>query len=68
MRTLFLALALISSAAADRWLLVRSGPFEIYSSAGDRAARERLNALEQFREAPGATLASEVHRTGIGFP
>jgi hypothetical protein len=38
-------------AAQERWIVVKSGPFEVYSEAGDRPARERLNDLEQFREA-----------------
>jgi hypothetical protein len=38
-------------AAADRWVGLRSGPFEVLSDAGDRAARERLADLEQFRGA-----------------
>ena len=36
-------------AGADRWVGLRSGPFEVLSDAGDRAARERLADLEQFR-------------------
>ena len=43
-------------AAADRWVGVRSGPFEVLSDAGDRAARERLAELEQFRGAVGQVL------------
>ncbi len=31
--------------------MVSSGPFQVYSSAGEKPARERLNDLEQFREA-----------------
>ncbi len=38
-------------AGADRWVGLRSGPFEVLSDAGDRAARERLADLEQFRGA-----------------
>ncbi len=38
-------------AAADRWVGLRSGPFEVLSDAGDRTARERLADLEQFRGA-----------------
>jgi hypothetical protein len=34
---------------AERWVAFRSGPFEVYSSAGERAGRERLNELEQLR-------------------
>jgi tetratricopeptide (TPR) repeat protein len=37
-------------AADDHWIALRSGPFEVYSNAGEKPARERLNQLEQFRE------------------
>ncbi len=51
-RWLFVALLISSALAAEeRWIIVKSGPFEVYSEAGDRSARERLNDLEQFREA-----------------
>jgi tetratricopeptide (TPR) repeat protein len=36
--------------AADHWIALRSGPFEVFSDAGDRPAREQLMFLEQFRE------------------
>jgi tetratricopeptide (TPR) repeat protein len=36
--------------AEDHWIALRSGPFEVFSSAGDRPAREKLMFLEQFRE------------------
>ncbi|HSW49207.1 MAG TPA: hypothetical protein VLH09_03485, partial [Bryobacteraceae bacterium] len=35
--------------AADRWVEVRSGPFQVLSSVGERAGRDRLYELEQFR-------------------
>lgn len=51
MRRLFLALSFSCLAFADdHWIILKSGPFEVYSQAGDKAARERLNDLEQFRE------------------
>jgi hypothetical protein len=37
--------------ADDRWIALKSGPFEVFSNAGDRPAREKLMYLEQFREA-----------------
>ena len=43
-------------AAADRWVGLRSGPFEVLSDAGDRAARARLADLVQFRGAVGQVL------------
>jgi tetratricopeptide (TPR) repeat protein len=36
--------------AEDHWIALKSGPFEVYSSAGERPAREKLMFLEQFRE------------------
>src|ERR1700722_348680 len=36
--------------ADDHWIALKSGPFEVFSNAGDRAAREKLMLLEQFRE------------------
>ena len=36
--------------ADERWIGLRSGPFEVLSSAGDKPARETLMYLEQFRE------------------
>lgn len=36
--------------AEDHWIALKSGPFEVYSDAGERAAREKLMFLEQFRE------------------
>ncbi len=43
-----LVLASSHLAAAD-WIEYRSGPFHVFSDAGDRAGRERLNELEQLR-------------------
>lgn len=53
---LFALLLSASLAAEDHWLIVKSGPFEVYSAAGDKAARERLNDLEQFREGLANTI------------
>jgi hypothetical protein len=36
--------------ADDRWIALKSGPFEVYSNVGDKPAREKLMELEQFRE------------------
>jgi hypothetical protein len=44
------ALAPTLSWAEDRWIALQSGPFEVFSNAGDRPAREKLMFLEQFRE------------------
>jgi tetratricopeptide (TPR) repeat protein len=44
------ALMPVLSPAEDHWIALKSGPFEVFSSAGDRPAREKLMFLEQFRE------------------
>lgn len=36
--------------AEDRWIGLKSGPFEALSNIGDKPAREKLMYLEQFRE------------------
>jgi hypothetical protein len=46
---LFLFLAVLLH-ADDHWIGLKSGPFEVFSSAGDKPARETLMYLEQFRE------------------
>lgn len=37
--------------AEDRWMAVKSGPFEVFTTGSEHAAREKLMYLEQFREA-----------------
>ncbi len=54
-RILTVALLAAPAFAAD-WVEYRSGPFHIFSNAGDRAARERLTQLEQLRFVLGAML------------
>jgi hypothetical protein len=49
-------LAAASTFGADKWTEYRSGPFHIFSDAGDKPARERLALLEQFRHALGAII------------
>ena len=51
MRWLGLLLLVSNLTAADRWVEFRSGPFEVLTDAGERAGRERLADLEQFRNA-----------------
>ena len=41
------------------WIEYRSGPFHVFSDAGDRAARERLTQLEQLRHVLGALLGKD---------
>jgi len=51
-----------SASAADRWIEYRIGPFHVISDAGDRAAREKLNQIEQLRY----VLGTELGKVGIG--
>ncbi len=37
--------------ADDQWIAIKSGPFEIFTTGSEKAAREKLIYLEQFREA-----------------
>jgi len=41
---------------AESWAECHRGPFRVFSSAGDKAAREKLAELEQFRHALGVTI------------
>ena len=49
LRFFALLIAALTLGAADRWVEFRSGPFEVITDAGERAGRERLLQLEQFR-------------------
>jgi hypothetical protein len=66
MPTSFLAALMVLSAfpavAADRWIDYRMGPFHVISNAGDKAAREKLNQIEQLRY----SLGSELGKIGMG--
>jgi hypothetical protein len=42
-------LAALPSLAQDRWIRIRSGPFEVMSAVGERPAREFILEAEQFR-------------------
>ena len=50
LRVFLLAFVAVLLHAEDRWIGLKSGPFEVLSNAGDRPARETLMYLEQFRE------------------
>jgi hypothetical protein len=54
----FLLIPLLA-AADDRWIEIRSGPFQVLSNAGDRPARDVLNQLEQVRYMLGTALGKE---------
>lgn len=64
----FAALALLAASPlfAARWIEYRIGPFHVYSDAGDKAARDRLNEMEQLRHALGVLLGKDS--LGVGGP
>jgi hypothetical protein len=63
MKSLVVGIVLaVSGSAADRWIEYRIGPFHVISNAGDKAAREKLNQIEQFRYA----LGTELGKIGMG--
>ena len=55
-RFLLVCLTTATFARAD-WVQIRSGPFELFSDANPRAARETLASFEQFRYALGQALS-----------
>lgn len=57
------AATLTLASADDRWVEYRSGPFHIYSNAGEKIGRERLNQLEQFRWELGALIGNADPQT-----
>ena len=58
LRLLYILLLAVPAFAAE-WVEYRSGPFHVFSDAGDRAARERLTQLEQLRHVLGAQLGKD---------
>jgi hypothetical protein len=52
----FLAAILLVSPVFAGWTEYRIGPFHVISDAGNRAARQRLNELEQVRHVLGGLL------------
>lgn len=53
---------LAAPAFADRWIEYRVGPFHVISNAGDKAAREKLNQMEQLRY----VLGTQLGKVGMG--
>jgi tetratricopeptide (TPR) repeat protein len=54
--SLLLALTAAAVCAQDRWVEIRSGPFDVLSNAGDKPARDALNRLEQVRHLLGTAI------------
>jgi hypothetical protein len=59
LRFFVLILIPLMAAAEERWIEIRSGPFQVVSNAGDKPAREVLNELEQVRYVVGTALGKE---------
>ena len=51
LRLCLLACLSLGLQAEERWIAIKSGPFEVFTTGSERAAREKLMYLEQFREA-----------------
>jgi hypothetical protein len=56
LRRFFTLVFLAVPALAADWVEYRTGPFHVFSNAGDRPARERLTELEQLRYVLGNLL------------
>jgi tetratricopeptide (TPR) repeat protein len=59
---LLLASLTLGLQAEDRWITVKSGPIQIFSIGNERAAREKLVYLEQFRETLRVILGKDDMR------
>lgn len=54
----------VPALAADHWIEYRIGPFRIISDAGDKAARDRLNEMEQLRHELAVLLGKDMGAVG----
>jgi len=63
LRWLALLLVPLTAAAGDRWIEIRSGPFQIVTDAGERGGREALNQLEQVRYLLATALGNQDLKT-----
>ena len=61
-RWIFIAVLVAPAFGAD-WVEYHSGPFRVFSDAGDRHGREALTQLEQLRFVLGATLGGASSAT-----
>lgn len=60
---LVLAATALLASADDRWIFVRSGPFEVWTDGPDKQAKLRLLEAEQFRHAFGYLLGKPDLKT-----
>jgi hypothetical protein len=65
-RAVLAVLLSVAPAMAERWIEYRVGPFHVFSDAGDKAARDRLNEMEQLRHVLGVMLGKDS--LGVGGP
>jgi hypothetical protein len=66
MRRLLLTLLLpCALTAADHWVKLSSGPFQILTDAGTRAGRETLVCFEEFRHAVGEVIGEPNLQTPL---
>jgi hypothetical protein len=61
LRSILAAVLLAGSAFGADWVEYRTGPFHVFSDAGDRDAREALTRLEQLRY----VLAAQLGKTEL---
>jgi hypothetical protein len=64
-RLLIFALLPALLAADDHWIKFVSGPYEVMTDAGARAARENLVRFEEFRNAVGQVLGEQDLQTPL---
>ena len=61
---LVIAFAFVLGVRADeKWVQIKSGPFEVISNNGDKPAREAINELEQLRYALGSVISKTELKT-----
>lgn len=59
------ALAAWGAAGQEGWIEFRSGPFEVWTNAGERPGRAAMMRLEQFRHALGAVIGETDLETTV---
>jgi hypothetical protein len=57
---------MLATSAWAGWIEYRIGPFHVFSDAGDKTARDRLNEMEQLRHVLGVMLGKDS--LGVGGP
>jgi len=58
-RSILIAVLLAAPCFGADWIEYRSGPFHVFSDAGDRKAREALTDMEQLRYVLGGLIGKE---------